>query len=477
MELDKNFGALKKNVKFYELHINEIVDLWLSYPHVEVVFSKYSIDKTYFKNEYALQIVNYYISIINNPLLVGSCPVVNNFLLEIKDKDIHPDELYTICTHLRKAIVMISFNTEIMNKTVFDEISYIVDRNIEGVMQRYKAITEEKNEIIQNQQLSLQQYKDAIDAGTIVSKTNPKGRITYVNDKFVEIYGYSREELIGKPHSIVRHPDMPKSFFFEMWETLNAKKIWSGVIQNKTKNGDNNYVNETIFPILNSQGEIVEFVGIKQDLTEVITLHQELENTQKEIIYKMGEVCEMRSKETGNHVKRVALYSKLLALKYGLSEEEANLLHSASPMHDIGKVGIPDEILKKPGKLTDEEWVVMKTHAKIGYEILKSSERPILKAASVVSYEHHEKYDGSGYPRGLRGEDIHIYGRITALADVFDALGSDRVYKKAWELDKIITLVQEESGKHFDPHLVKIFLDNLDEFLEIRDSLQDIDSQ
>jgi len=477
MELDKNFAELKKNVEFYELHVDEIVDLWLNYPHVEVVFSKYSIDKTYFKNHYAIAIVNYYISIIKNPILAGSCPVVNSFLLEIKDKDIHPDELYTICTHLRKSIIMLSFDANIMNKTLFDQISYIVDRNIEGVMQRYKAITEEKNELIQNQQLSLQQYQDAIDAGTIVSRTNPKGKITYINDKFVEISGYTREELIGKPHNIVRHPDIPKVVFFDMWRTLKAKKPWSGVFKNKTKDGKTYHVNTAISPILNSQGEVVEYVSIRQDLTEVIELHQELESTQKEIIYKMGEVCEMRSKETGNHVKRVAQYSKLLALKYGINDDEANLLYSASPMHDIGKVGIPDEILKKPGKLTDEEWVVMKTHATIGYEILKSSERPILKAASIVSFEHHEKYDGSGYPRGLKGEDIHIYGRITAIADVFDALGSDRVYKKAWELEKIITLLQEESGKHFDPNLITIFLDNLDEFLEIRDSLKDVDSK
>lgn len=474
MEIDKNFTELKKNLTFYESHINEIIDSWLSYEHVKVVFLKYNINETYFKNEYAFGIVNYYINILKDKASVGNCPIVNKFLLEVNNKDMHPHEIYTICTHFRKSIIMISFDAHIMNKTVFDQLSYVVDRNIEGVMQRYEAISEEKNEVIKNQQLSLQQYQNAIDAGTIVSRTDPKGKITYINDKFVEISGYTREELLGQPHNIVRHPDIQRGVFFDMWRTLKAKKPWSGVLKNRTKNGETYHVNAAISPILNFKNEVVEYVSIKQDLTEVIELHQELESTQKEIIYKMGEVCEMRSKETGNHVKRVALYSKLLALKYGINEDEANLLYSASPMHDIGKVGIPDEVLKKPGKLTDEEWIIMKTHAEIGYEILKLSERPILKAASIVSYEHHEKYDGSGYPRGLKGEDIHIYGRITTIADVFDALGSDRIYKKAWELEKILNLLKEESGKHFDPNLVNIFLDNLDEFLEIRDSLQDI---
>ncbi len=187
----------------------------------------------------------------------------------------------------------------------------------------------------------------------------------------------------------------------------------------------------------------------------------------------MGEIGETRSKETGNHVKRVALYSQKLALLYGLSYEESNILHMASPMHDIGKVGIPDAILNAPRKLNKEEYEIMKTHAKLGYEMLKYSNKPILKAAAIVANEHHEKWDGSGYPNATSGENIHIYGRITAVADVFDALGSDRVYKKAWELEKILTLFKEESGKHFDPKIVKLFLDNLELFLEIRNKFKD----
>ena len=227
---------------------------------------------------------------------------------------------------------------------------------------------------------------------------------------------------------------------------------------------------------------LLKFRGVKKigyilvyatDITQVLQAEEEVLNTQKEVVYAMGAIGETRSKETGNHVKRVALYSKLLALLYGLDKEQAELLKLASPMHDIGKVGIEDKILNKPGKLTPDEFEVMKTHAKLGYEMLKNSEKPILKAASIVAHEHHEKWDGSGYPKGLKGEDIHIFGRITAVADVFDALGSDRVYKKAWELDRIFELFKDQSGKHFDPNLVKIFFDNFDKFDEIRQKFKD----
>ena len=209
------------------------------------------------------------------------------------------------------------------------------------------------------------------------------------------------------------------------------------------------------------------------DVTEVIKLNDEIEETQREVIYTMGEIGETRSKETGYHVKRVAKYSKLLALLYGLSLEEADTLKMASPMHDIGKVGIPDAILNAPRKLDAQEWKVMQTHAQLGYEMLKTSNKPILKAAAIVAHEHHEKFDGSGYPKGLHGENIHIYGRITAIADVFDALGSKRVYKEAWELEDILELFIAESGKHFDPKLVELFLENLDDFLVIRDRFKD----
>jgi response regulator RpfG family c-di-GMP phosphodiesterase len=187
----------------------------------------------------------------------------------------------------------------------------------------------------------------------------------------------------------------------------------------------------------------------------------------------MGSIGERRSKETGNHVKRVALYSELLAKCYGLDNNEVQMLKEASPMHDIGKVAIPDSILNKPARFTNDEFETMKQHAALGYEMLQHSQRALLKAASIIASQHHEKWDGTGYPKGLKGEDIHIYGRITALADVFDALGSYRVYKDPWSDEKIFLLFKEEKGKHFDPKLIDIFFENIDKFLKIRDELKD----
>lgn len=200
-------------------------------------------------------------------------------------------------------------------------------------------------------------------------------------------------------------------------------------------------------------------------------LAEEIDYTQREVIFTLGEISELRSKETGNHVKRVAEYSKYLALIYGLSEQEAEIIQLASPMHDIGKVAIGDHIMNKPGKLTAEEYEIMKSHAQIGYDMLKYSERPILNAAAIIAHQHHEKYDGSGYPRGLKKEEIHLYGRITAIADVFDALASDRVYKQGWEINQIVNFFKKERGYHFDPFLTDLFLTHIDDFLEIKEEI------
>jgi PAS domain S-box-containing protein len=470
-----------------------------------------------------------------------------------------------------------------------------------------------KSRQIECERQLLQEYRDTVDRSSIVSKTDKKGIITYVNDKFCEISGYSYDELVGKPHNIVRHPDMSKEAFKELWETIQNGDVWEGNVKNRKrdgsaywvhsiinpirdlngevveyiairqdvteieeykqrmakelnltaqsveeirglanqyeeamshtlvllrtdtdniitfanetfyqisgyeaadvigipcsrlraakhhenrdcerfqsqlarkrivkcmfenigKNGSSFYTNTTIYPILNAEHEVIEHLHLMSDITQEIALHQEIEATQSEIIYKMGEIGESRNKETGNHVRRVAEYSKLLALKAGLDENEAGIIAMASPMHDIGKVAIPDAVLLKPGSFNDDEWVIMKSHSAIGHKVLQGSERPILKAAATIAHQHHEKYDGSGYPYGLRGEEIHLYGRIVAIADVFDALGSDRPYKKGWELEKILTLFREERGKHFDPDLIDLFFDHLDEFLAIRDRFQD----
>lgn len=206
---------------------------------------------------------------------------------------------------------------------------------------------------------------------------------------------------------------------------------------------------------------------------ENASLNNKLHDSQKDIIYALGEIAEARSKDTGYHVKRVAQYCKLLAIKCGIEEEEAEMFSLASAMHDIGKLSIPVNILEKPGKLTPEEFEIMKTHAAIGYEMLKDSDKEIIKVASIIAYTHHEKYDGSGYPNGTKGENIPLYGRITAVADVFDALSTARVYKPAWEIDRVLQLFREERGKHFDPRIVDVLFENLNEVIDIYTKFKD----
>jgi len=212
-----------------------------------------------------------------------------------------------------------------------------------------------------------------------------------------------------------------------------------------------------------------EFVSRVSTQLKIICLqNKKIEKTQTEVLIKMGEIGELRSKETGNHVKRVAKYCRVLAELAGLEEHECDVLMNASPMHDIGKVAIDDSILKKPSKLDDDERRIMQEHTTLGYNMFKNSEEEILKAAAIVAHQHHEKFDGTGYPQQLKANEIHIYGRIIAIVDVFDALASDRVYKKAWDLGKIIAFFKEERGKHFDPYLVDDFLLHFDDFLEIK---------
>ncbi|MFY9142465.1 HD domain-containing phosphohydrolase [Sulfuricurvum sp.] len=319
----------------------------------------------------------------------------------------------------------------------------------------------------------LEQYKEVVDLSTIVTKTDLKGNILYANHLFCETSGYSYTEIVSKGHNILRHPEMSDEFYQNLWETILNQETWNGIIKNLKKNGEYYITDTTIKPIVDEFGNTIEFISISHDVSELYDLNDEIWQTQHEMLSLLGEVGESRSQETGNHVRRVAKYAKMLGELYGLEEENIRLLYSASPMHDIGKIGIPDSILLKPGKLDTEEFQVMKTHSAIGYDILKHSNRPLLQAAAIIANEHHEKWDGTGYPNARKGEDIHIYGRITALADVFDALSCERVYKKAWPMEKIIDFVVSERGRHFDPVLVDMFINNLDRFTEIASKYKD----
>jgi len=207
---------------------------------------------------------------------------------------------------------------------------------------------------------------------------------------------------------------------------------------------------------------------------QMLLAKEDIIESQHEMAYMLGEAVEQRSKETGMHVRRVALYTEKLARLSGLSEQEATLLKRAAPLHDVGKVSIPDHILHKPGKLESDEWELMQQHAVNGAKLLAQSGRTILQKAAEIALTHHEKWDGSGYPTGLAGETIPLSGRIVALADVFDALAAERCYKPAWPADKIRQHLSEQAGKHFDPALVTLFMQHEAEFYQILHSLPDV---
>jgi HD-GYP domain-containing protein (c-di-GMP phosphodiesterase class II) len=248
-------------------------------------------------------------------------------------------------------------------------------------------------------------------------------------------------------------------------------------------------------PLYNSKGEIIgvfqginkffdEFTDEDLDLLTLIAgyaasaietkfLHDSLKEAYEETIIRLAHASEFKDKETFNHIIRIGYMSELLGKLLGYNEDFCSNIRLASQMHDIGKIGIPDSILLKPDKLDPEEWEVMKSHTIIGYEILKDSKSELLQMAARIALEHHEKYDGTGYPYGKKGEEISIEGRIVALVDVFDALSSKRPYKPVWELNKVIEHIQNLKGKHFDPHVVDVFMQNIDEFDKIREMYRD----
>ncbi len=193
-----------------------------------------------------------------------------------------------------------------------------------------------------------------------------------------------------------------------------------------------------------------------------------LNQTRLEIIHRLGRAAEYRDNETGLHIIRMSRYSQLLGLKIGMIHEESETLLHASPMHDLGKIGIPDSILLKPGKLTKEEFDIMKQHPVIGSDILSGSNHELLSMAKTIALTHHERWDGSGYPHGIKGEAIPLHGRIVAICDVFDALTSERPYKKAWSVSETIDFMKQQSQKHFDPTLLRNFMDILPEILKIK---------
>jgi putative two-component system response regulator len=215
-------------------------------------------------------------------------------------------------------------------------------------------------------------------------------------------------------------------------------------------------------------------MALQQALEWLERSEKELRLSREETIQRLAIAAEFRDNSTAKHIQRMSHYCELLARKIGLSAERCDLIRTASPMHDIGKIGTPDHVLLKPGKFTPEEFNVIAQHAEIGYRILAGSDAELLKVAAIIAWTHHERWDGSGYPRGLKGEGIPIEGRIAAIADAFDALTTERVYKPAFELDHAVDLMLKHRGEHYDPDLLDVFLASMEDVKKIHERYADL---
>lgn len=241
-----------------------------------------------------------------------------------------------------------------------------------------------------------------------------------------------------------------------------------------TKPIDKNEFNPRVRNMLRLRASMVSIARRADELDrEVHAATAEIHQRERETVMRLARAAEFRDPETGSHIQRMAHFSAVIGRELGMEPEALAMLLSAAPMHDVGKLGTPDHILLKPGRLTDEELLIMRQHASIGYEILKDSSSPVLQMAAQIALTHHEKFDGSGYPQGLRGTDIPIVGRVVAVADVFDALTSDRPYKPAWDTTRARSYLEAGRGGHFDPACVDAFLGVWDEVMRIRDMYQD----
>jgi PAS domain S-box-containing protein len=253
----------------------EILEQWMHYSAAREILEHHGIDCGQFIRDYAGNVFDYFMAVIRSEMEIGDCPVMSQLLYYLKDRDVSADELFIICSHFRKSMLDFSYDSHLNNKAIFDEISYVFDLNFSGLLKRYTdTIYQKEREIERNVKL-LSEYKKAIDESAIVSKTDTNGLITYANSNFCDVSGYTREELIGKKHNIIRHPDMPAEFFEELWRTIQEKRLFKGTIKNRKKNGDYFYVDQTIVPITDPDHDVTEYMAIGYEVTKLIDARQQ----------------------------------------------------------------------------------------------------------------------------------------------------------------------------------------------------------
>ncbi|MCA0934100.1 HD domain-containing protein [Vibrio alginolyticus] len=305
-------------------------------------------------------------------------------------------------------------------------------------------------------------------------------------------------------HGYIRHANgLGHKILSTQNDTADDKNYWdvnldekgfnvNEVIPNFKAISESDEVNNHLYNIVNVNGNPYELYFYKykgmvryrdehdsiivmlRDISSLVAYENQLETERQkrfeekqEIIQVLGDILENRSDETGLHVRRVACVASKIAMLFGLNDEEVTTIYTASALHDVGKIAVPDAILNKPGRLTKDEFEIVKRHSTVGYELLRGSDSYLMQISSIIAHEHHEKWDGNGYPCGKSGEDIHIFARIVAIADVFDALLSKRPYKNVWAREEVLQEFVEQKGKHFDPVLCQVLIDNFEEVADL----------
>ena len=350
------------------------------------------------------------------------------------------------------AIVLLC-DDELMNRKVASKIL-----NKEGFSIVEAQNGEEAIEVLKSQKIDLilmdlmMPVMDGYEATKIIKEDDE-----YSTIPLIIISALSDKEAITKGLELGADEYLTKPFDITDFRLRIKNAIKIGVYQNMLKEHKT---------LLEAQ--------VKEKTKELQNALVEVQNSEKDIISILSKTAEYRDNETSMHTIRVGDMAALISKKLGWSHDEVELMRLAAPMHDIGKVGIEDNILLKPGKLEDNEFLRMKEHSSIGYSILSQKGTPLLKLAAEIAYTHHEKYNGSGYPRGLKENEIPLSGSIVAVVDVFDALLSQRPYKKAFSLERTLDILKADSGSHFNPKVVDSFMENIDEVLEIRKRLNDV---
>ncbi|MDD2881366.1 MAG: PAS domain S-box protein [Rhodoferax sp.] len=347
-----------------------------------------------------------------------------------------------------------------------------LDVDITGIYEdhaKLAAALDSSNFSLLEQRHFLAEYKHALELGACVCVTDARMAIISINRQFERLLGYSALELKGKSLCQIA-TNISRGDCLDDIAHADSVGNTNRIVRFRGRDGREMQFSVGCVAVHSLSGEIESIILICHDITEFLRLSQDIVETQRELLYMMGDVIESRSEETGQHVKRVAIVSRFLALKAGLDPDMADMIETAAPMHDVGKVGIRDAILNKPGKYEAHEYEEMKHHTLIGQSILGKVNRPLIRLAATIALQHHERWDGTGYPNGLVGEQISIAARIVAIADTLDALFAQRVYKPAWAEPRVLDYFGAQRGLQFDPTLVDLLVTHWDTIRCLRNS-------